>query len=78
MQHRALAHSDLRDQIAQIQVPCLALCGGLDPVTTVADGEFMQAHIPNCEIAVLDASHLSNIEVPQEFNQVFAEFIAKQ
>ncbi len=74
---RALAQADLRERIAMIQVPCLALCGGLDPVTTVADGEFMQAHIPNCEIAVLDASHLSNIEVPQEFNQVFAEFIAK-
>jgi len=43
----------------------------------VADGEFMQAHIPNCEIAVLDASHLSNIEVPQQFNQVLAAFIAK-
>lgn len=74
---RALANADLRDQIAQIQVPCLALCGGLDPVTTVADGEFMQANMPNCEIAVVDASHLSNIEVPQQFNQVFAEFIAK-
>ena len=74
---RALAHADLRNQIAQIQVPCLALCGGLDPVTTVADGEFMQAHIPKCELAVVDASHLSNIEVPQQFNQVFAEFIAK-
>ena len=74
---RALANADLRDQIAQIQVPCLALCGGLDPVTTVADGEFMQASMPNCEIAVVDASHLSNIEVPQQFNQVFAEFVAK-
>ena len=74
---RALAQADLREDIAQIQVPCLALCGGLDSVTTVADGEFMQAQIPNCEIAVIDASHLSNIEAPQQFNQVFADFIAK-
>lgn len=74
---RALAQADLREQISAIQVPCLALCGGLDPVTTVADGEFMQAHIPNCEIAVVEASHLSNIEAPQQFNQIFAEFIAK-
>ena len=74
---RALAQADLREQISAIQVPCLALCGGLDPVTTVADGEFMQAHIPNCEIAVVDASHLSNIEAPQQFNQIFAEFITK-
>lgn len=74
---RALAHADLREQIATIKVPYLALCGGLDPVTTVADGKFMQAHMPNCEIAVVEASHLSNIEAPQQFNQVFAEFIAK-
>ena len=74
---RALAQADLREQITQIQVPCLALCGALDPVTTVADGEFMQAQIPNCEIAVVEASHLSNTEQPQAFNQVFKEFIAK-
>lgn len=74
---RALAYADLREQIASIQVPCLALCGGLDPVTTVADGEFMQAAMPNCEITVVEASHLSNIEAPQQFNQAFAEFIAK-
>ncbi len=74
---RALAQADLREQINQIKVPCLALCGALDPVTTVADGEFMQAQIPNCEIAVVEASHLSNIEQPQTFNQVFKEFIVK-
>lgn len=74
---RALADADLREQLPTIQVPCLALCGGLDPVTTVADGEFMQANLPNCEIAVVEASHLSNIEAPVAFNQVFADFIQK-
>lgn len=74
---RALAHADLREQIVTIHVPCLALCGRFDPVTTVADGEFMQVNMPNCEIAVIDASHLSNIEAPQQFNQAFKEFITK-
>lgn len=74
---RALAYTDLREQISNIQVPCLALCGGLDPVTTVTDGEFMQSHIPHCEIAVVEASHLSNIEQPEQFNQVLAAFISK-
>jgi 3-oxoadipate enol-lactonase len=74
---RALAHADLREQISTIQVPCLALCGRFDPVTTVADGEFMHVNMPNCEIAVIDASHLSNIEAPQQFNKAFKEFISK-
>ena len=72
---RALAQADLRDQLNNIGVPCLALCGGLDPVTTVKDGEFLQQHIPNCKLAVVEASHLSNIEQPAAFNQVLTEFI---
>lgn len=72
---RALATADLRDQLPQITVPCLALCGALDPITTVADGEFLQQHIANAQLAVVEASHLSNIEQPEPFNQVLASFI---
>lgn len=72
---RALAQADLSDQLKNITVPCLALCGGLDPVTTVIDGEFLKQHIPDCQLAVIDASHLSNIERPDEFNQALLAFI---
>lgn len=72
---RALAQTDLRNQLGKIIVPCLALCGGLDPVTTVNDGEFLKQHIPDCQLAVIDASHLSNIERPVEFNQALLAFI---
>jgi len=74
---RALAQADLRDEIAKITVPCLILCGEFDPVTTVIDGEFMQMHIPNSEFAVVEASHLSNIEAANEFNNIFKRFISK-
>lgn len=74
---RALAQGDLREQLGKLIVPCLALCGGLDPVTTVADGEFLQQHIPQCELAVVDASHLSNIEQPAAFNQALSSFVSK-
>lgn len=72
---RALANADLRDALAQIDVPCLALCGGLDPVTTVVDGEFIVEHTPHAALAVVEASHLSNIEAPAEFNQALAAFL---
>lgn len=75
---RALAYADLREQISGIQVPCLALCGALDPITTIIDGTLLQEHITGCELAVLDASHLSNIEQAEQFNQVLAAFIAKR
>lgn len=72
---RALAQADLREQLGKIMVPCMALCGGLDPVTTVQDGEFLKQHIPDCKLTVVDASHLSNIEQPVEFNQALLTFM---
>lgn len=72
---RALAAADLRDEITQIQVPVLLIAGTADPVTTVADAEFMQNAIKNSQIAKLEASHLSNIEQPQRFTQELTRFI---
>ncbi|MCK0912994.1 3-oxoadipate enol-lactonase [Acinetobacter pittii] len=72
---RALADADLRDEITQIQVPVLLIAGTADPVTTVADAEFMQNAIKNSQIAKLEASHLSNIEQPQRFTQELTRFI---
>lgn len=72
---RALAHADLRDEIAQIQIPVLLIAGTEDPVTTVTDAEFMQRAINNSQLAKVDASHLSNIEQPQKFTQELTRFI---
>lgn len=72
---RALAAADLRDEITQIQIPVLLVAGTADPVTTVADAEFMQNAIKNSQIAKLEASHLSNIEQPQRFTQELTRFI---
>lgn len=72
---RALAHADLRDEIAQIQIPVLLIAGTEDPVTTVADAEFVQNAVKNSQLAKLEASHLSNIEQPQRFTQELTRFI---
>ncbi|EOQ70827.1 3-oxoadipate enol-lactonase [Acinetobacter pittii] len=72
---RALAHADLRDELAQIQIPVLLIAGTEDPVTTVADAEFIQNAVKNSQLAKLEASHLSNIEQPQRFTQELTRFI---
>jgi len=72
---RALAGADLREQISQIHIPALIIVGTRDPVTTVADGQFMQAHIPDSKLSKLAASHLSNIEQPEDFSQELRHFI---
>lgn len=72
---RALAQADLTQEIQNIHIPTLVIAGAFDPVTTVADGIFMQQQIQNSELAVIDASHLSNIEQPEQFNQMLSQFI---
>ena len=72
----ALAASDLRDDLNCITTPTLLLAGASDPVTTVADAQAMQAAIPGAQLAVVPASHLSNLEAPRAFDQAVLHFLA--
>ncbi|GAB2454772.1 3-oxoadipate enol-lactonase [Comamonas humi] len=72
----ALAASDLRSGLGRIATPTLLLAGASDPVTTVADAEAMQAGIPGSQLAVVPASHLSNLEAPQAFEQAVLDFLS--
>ena len=74
----ALAVSDLRDNLGSITTPTLLLAGALDPVTTVADAQAMQAAIAGAQLAVVHASHLSNLEAPQAFDPAVLHFFASQ
>ena len=57
-------------------MPTLLLAGADDPVTTVADAQAMQASIAGSSLAVVPASHLSNLEAPQAFEQAVLDFLA--
>ena len=72
----ALAASDLRGSLGRIATPTLLLAGASDPVTTVADAQAMQAAIPGAQLAVVPASHLSNLEAPLAFDQAVLDFLA--
>lgn len=72
----ALATSDLRDELGRITAPTLLLAGASDPVTTVDDAQAMQAGIAGAQLAVVPASHLSNLEAPRAFDQAVLHFLA--
>jgi 3-oxoadipate enol-lactonase len=72
----ALAASDLRDDLGRITTPTLLLAGASDPVTTVADAKAIQAGIAGAQLALVPASHLSNLEAPREFDQAVLHFLA--
>lgn len=71
----ALAKADLREKLHEITVPILIIAGIQDPVTTVADGQFMLDRISKAKLFEIDASHISNIEQADSFNQQVLNFL---
>ncbi|HEX7985447.1 MAG TPA: 3-oxoadipate enol-lactonase [Duganella sp.] len=71
----ALAVADLRGKIDTIPNATLIIAGAHDPVTTPADAAFMQEKIKDAATVTLAASHISNIEAPEAFNQALAAFL---
>ncbi len=58
--------------------PALVIVGEEDPGTPVEMAREIHAALPGAELAILrSASHLSNLEQPDEFNRVLARFLDK-
>lgn len=73
----ALAHADLRDEVARIAAPTLVVAGEHDVATPLQDAEWLAAHVPGSRLVVLDgAAHLSNLERPTAFTSVVREHLA--
>ena len=71
----ALAKADLREDLVKINLPILVIAGIQDPVTTVEDGKFIQSKIQNAQLFEINASHISNIEQTDIFNEAVQKFI---
>jgi len=70
-----LRDTDLRDEIAAISAPTLVVAAVDDPVTPPANGEFMKSRIPNAELAMLEGSHIMNVEQADAFNAHLLRFL---
>lgn len=66
----ALAQTDLRTDIENITLPVIIIAGQQDPVTTVDDAQFMHQRIAQSQLFELNASHISNIEQADQFNDI--------
>lgn len=71
----ALAQADLRAGVAAITAPTLVIAGEHDPVTTVDDGRWLQQQIAGASLATVAASHISNVEQPQQFTSLLHAFL---
>lgn len=71
----ALAQANLLAEIPQMSVPMLVIAGELDPVTTVEDAQMLLNGAPDARLAVLPASHISNIACPELFTRCVVDFL---
>lgn len=70
----ALAMADLRDELHKASVPMLVIGGEKDPVTTVADAQAIVDMAPNAKLAIIDASHIANVERAEDFIRCIREY----
>ena len=74
----AIRDIDQRETVGRIEVPVCIIAGSEDPVTTVADAEFLRSQIPGAELNLLPAAHISNVEASDLFNATVLNFLAKE
>jgi 3-oxoadipate enol-lactonase len=74
----AIAQLDLTDRISAIKTPTLIVVGEEDQGTPVAASRAIQAQIAGSQLEIIkSASHLSNLEQPEEFTRIITAFLAR-
>jgi 3-oxoadipate enol-lactonase len=69
---------DYRELLSKVGIPPLVITGSLDKITPPALGLEIAGLIPNAQYhEIQNASHLSNLDQPEEFNRVVLEFLKK-
>ncbi len=64
------------DRLAEIQVPIKIIVGDSDVGTPVSMSQEIQDAAPGSSLTVIEgASHLSNLEQPQQFNKALLDFL---
>lgn len=70
---------DVRDKVAAIDVPAVAIVGSDDQLTPPGYHEYLAENMPGCEQTVLDgAGHLAMLERPEAFNRAIETFITQR
>jgi 3-oxoadipate enol-lactonase len=72
-----LADGDMRETLPGISCPTLVIAGRHDPSTPVSRSEEIAAAIPNAELIVLNAAHMSAVEDPVAFAAAVLAFVGK-
>ncbi len=74
---KALANrEDSTEILKNIEVPTLIISGTDDVLSTIEDAKLMNKYIKNSKLVIFEnCAHLSNLEYPENFNNVIKNFI---
>lgn len=74
---QAMGGLDLNQRIQEIKCPTLVMVGAHDPATPVEMARRIHSQITHSSLVVLpDASHMANLEQPEQFNHHVLTFLA--
>jgi 3-oxoadipate enol-lactonase len=68
---------DLRAWLPSITAPTLIIAGKHDLSTPVEAAEYIRAHIRSAALTVLDAAHITNVELPAAYTELVMNFLAQ-
>ncbi len=66
---------DLAAPVEKIRVPTLVIGGKHDPLYSIDIARGLAKRIPGAKLVELDCGHVSNLELPDEFNATVLEFL---
>jgi 3-oxoadipate enol-lactonase len=74
----AIPKINVTGRLKELRCPTLVVVGEEDPGTPVEMAREIHAALPGSQLAVLrSASHLANVEQPEEFNRALLSFLDK-
>ena len=75
----AISQINCTDRLGEIQVPIKIMVGDSDVGTPVSMSKEIQAATHGSSLTIIEgASHLSNVEQPQQFNKALLDFLKEQ
>jgi 3-oxoadipate enol-lactonase len=74
----AVRDMDHREILKDIKAPTLIIAGAKDPATNVAAAEFIRDRIPGSKLAIVEAAHIANVEVPDEYARAVLDFLGSK
>lgn len=67
---------DIMDEVRQIEIPTLVICGAEDDMTPVKYSQYLADKINGARLVIIEGStHLAFMEKPEEVNQAIEEFL---